>query len=185
MDVELTKEMCRVEALNYNNIGEFITKCRHVYYISNKNGWLSEICSHMKRNKSRNYWTKEKCHIEALKFKHRYEFQLNSNGAYRNALKNNWLDEICSHMKMTGNWYKRCIYVYEFPDNCAYIGLTYKLFERNLNRRKNKNDAVTKHINLTHLKPTLRQLTDYIFVDIASSLEIHYINEYKKMVGMY
>jgi predicted GIY-YIG superfamily endonuclease len=83
-------------------------------------------------------------------------------------------------MKKTGNWYKRCVYVYEFSDNCAYVGLTYNLSERNLNRKKDKDDAITKHIRQTQLVPTLKQLTEYVSVNIASSLEIFYIDEYRK-----
>jgi hypothetical protein len=68
--------------------------------------------------------------------------------------------------------------VYEFSDNCAYIGLTYNISERHLNRKKNINDAVTKHINETNLAPILKQLTDYLLVDLAADLEVKYITEY-------
>jgi hypothetical protein len=123
-------------------------------------------------------WSKENCRQEALKYEHRFEFQVNSSGAYGAAHRNNWLDEICVHMKKTGNWYNRCVYVYEFSDNCAYIGLTYNISERHLNRKKNINDAVTKHINETNLAPILKQLTDYLLVDLAADLEVKYITEY-------
>lgn len=131
-------------------------------------------------NKRPIFWTKEKCHYEALKYSYRYEFQKKSIRAYSAACRNGWLDDVCSHMQKTGNWYKRCVYVYEFSDNSAYIGLTYNLSERNLNRKKNKNDAVTKHINNTNLKPKLKQLSDYVSVNLASSLEIFYIDKYRK-----
>lgn len=45
------------------------------------------------------YWTKEKCHKEALKYNTRGEFNEKSKGAYLFAYRNNWLDDICSHMK--------------------------------------------------------------------------------------
>lgn len=54
---------------------------------------------HLKSKKGRNYWTKEKCYEESLKFNRRGEFQKKSKVAYQVALKNKWLDEICSHMK--------------------------------------------------------------------------------------
>jgi len=44
-------------------------------------------------------WYKENCILEALKYTTRSEFCTNANGAYTSALKNGWLDEICSHMK--------------------------------------------------------------------------------------
>lgn len=48
--------------------------------------------------KSPNYWTKDRCHEEALKYKTRKEFQTNSGIAYSKARKMGWLDDVCSHM---------------------------------------------------------------------------------------
>jgi hypothetical protein len=52
-------------------------------------------------------WTLEKCKEEALKYKTRNEFRLNSS-AYSAALRNNWITDICSHMtqksKPKGYW---------------------------------------------------------------------------------
>lgn len=48
--------------------------------------------------KPNNYWTKNKCKKEALKYNGRYEFQKGCSSAYHKALQNKWLDEICSHM---------------------------------------------------------------------------------------
>jgi hypothetical protein len=45
------------------------------------------------------YWTKERCHEEALKFKYKIDFRNNSASAYVISRKNDWLDEICNHMK--------------------------------------------------------------------------------------
>ena len=46
------------------------------------------------------YWTKEKCHEEALKYNTRGEFQKKSSTAYVKSRKEKWLDEICIHMKL-------------------------------------------------------------------------------------
>lgn len=63
--------------------------------------------------RSRNYWTKDRCHEEALKYKTRKEFQTNSKAAYSKARKMGWLDDICSHMllihKPPGYWIKERI----------------------------------------------------------------------------
>ena len=37
--------------------------------------------------------------LQALKFYSRFEFYLKDNGSYHAALKNDWLDDICSHMR--------------------------------------------------------------------------------------
>lgn len=44
-------------------------------------------------------WTFEKCKEEALKYKTRKEFYKNNNSAYNSARKNNWLEEVCNHMR--------------------------------------------------------------------------------------
>ena len=129
--------------------------------------------------KPRNYWTKEKCQNEALKYKYRSEFQKKSTRAYILCRTNNWLDEFCSHMKLLGDLYKRCIYSYEFPDKCVYVGLTFNLKKRNKDRKTDENDGVTKHIIETGLQPTLIQLTDYIDVEEASIKEGEYVKTYK------
>lgn len=54
-------------------------------------------------------WTKEVCAKEAKKYKTKSYFQKNCGSAYNSAHKNNWLDEICSHMtkpnfKPDGYW---------------------------------------------------------------------------------
>jgi len=42
---------------------------------------------------------KRKCKEESLKYNNRTDFRKKSNGSYSSALKNKWLEEICSHMK--------------------------------------------------------------------------------------
>lgn len=43
-------------------------------------------------------WTKDKCIIESKKFNRISEYQKNSKSSYNAALKNGWIDEVCSHM---------------------------------------------------------------------------------------
>lgn len=124
-------------------------------------------------------WTKDKSHHEALKFSTRKEFEVLSKKAYRAAYRNGWLDEVCSHMMRYGNRMFRCVYVYEFSDNCAYIGLTYNLKKRNSDRKLQKDDAVTKHIEKTNLLPVLKQLSEYIHLNVAAVMENDTIEFYK------
>ena len=44
------------------------------------------------------FWTKEKCAEDALKYVNKSEFHIKSSPAYNSAYKNDWLNEICSHM---------------------------------------------------------------------------------------
>jgi len=47
---------------------------------------------------SLNKWTMDKCKKEALKYNNRGEFSVKSANSYNAAVRNGWLDEICSHM---------------------------------------------------------------------------------------
>jgi hypothetical protein len=130
------------------------------------------------KRKPRGYWTKERCHKEALKYNKRKDFEVNSKASYAAAYRNGWVDEICSHMKRTGNKLFRCVYVYEFPDNYAYVGLTYDVSKRDRSRKFQNDDAVTTYIRKTNLTPKLKQISDYIHVDFAIELEKDLIEFY-------
>jgi len=94
-----TKERCQEEALKYNSRSEFKKKNSSSFRKAYVNSWLNDICSHMIiiRNEN-NYWAKERCQKESLKYNTRSEFRKNSKGAYSSAHKNEWLNDICNHM---------------------------------------------------------------------------------------
>jgi len=97
-------------------------------------------------------------------------------------LKNNsrFSNKILNYIKNMKNNKPRCIYVFEFEDGYAYVGLT-----RNLNKRKsehfNKKQTILKHYLKTNSDFELIQLTPYIEENLAAKLEelfkIHYINQ--------
>lgn len=132
----------------------------------------------MKR-KTRDYWTKKTCTIEALKYENRSEFKKKSGGAYNSCLKNDWLHNACSHMQPIGNRFKRLIYIYEFSDNSVYIGLTFNIKTRDNKHKRDKRSAVYKHIKKTGLIPKLTY-SDYIDVNKAIDIEIEKVEYYKK-----
>ena len=131
----------------------------------------------MKRQKQ----TIERCAKEALKYETRSEFRQNSYYIYNMACSFHWLDEICTHMIRTGSTMFRCIYVYEFPDDHAYIGLTNNIIKRNSKRKSKLKDAITKHIKETNLEPKLKQLSDYVYIEVARDLETEMIKVYESM----
>jgi predicted GIY-YIG superfamily endonuclease len=49
-------------------------------------------------------WAKEECIKASLNYEKRSDFEKNHRGAYMSALRNNWLDEVCSHMKPVKIW---------------------------------------------------------------------------------
>lgn len=127
----------------------------------------------------RNKWTYEKCKVEALKYNTKKELAENSIGVMRAIWYNKWY-ELCGHMKLIGNLYKRLIYVYEFSDNSCYVGLTCDVDRRNYQHIYTDNSSsVYKHIQETGLKPTLIIKTDYLDVKEAAELESKIEQEYE------
>lgn len=120
-------------------------------------------------------WTKEKCHVESLKFLYKNDFKKYSNGAYQASLRNNWHNEICSHMLNVGNEYKRLIYRIIFPNNVCYVGLTSNL-ERRI-REHLKKGVICSYIKENNVKPIFEKITDYINVDDAKILEEFWKNK--------
>lgn len=176
-----TKDRCREAALLCKDKKEFRNNCVSAYIASYDNNWLNDICSHMiEYHKKKGYWSKERCQELALDCIYRNEFQQKYKIAYNTSLKNNWLDEICSHMIPCGNLNERLIYAFIFPDNYVYIGLTCNIIRRkweHLNEQR-KNTSVYKYILKTKNIPKLVELTDYIDVNDAIKMEKYYIESY-------
>lgn len=122
----------------------------------------------------RTTYSKDVCREAALQCNYRSEFAKKFKGEYFAALRNDWLDEICSHMIVVGNHYKRCIYAYEFPNiegkNYVYVGLTDHIPQRDLvHGHKGAVFTFCKRHNLERPKPI--QLTDYIDKEEAKEQE--------------
>jgi len=129
--------------------------------------------------KPNGYWTYEKCENVALLCDNKKEMRKLYGTAYNIIKKNKW-DELISHLIPIGNKYKRLIYVYEFSDNCCYIGLTGNINRRNKQHMKeDEKSSVFIHIKNTKLIPNLILKTDYIKVDDAILLENNFLLEYK------
>ena len=170
-----TKEKCQVVALLYNNRNEFRKNDASVYRTALNKKWLDDLCSHM--NYINIYWNYDKCKNEALKYKHRNDFQKNSGSAYAYASRNKILNDICSHMIKIGSKEFRCVYVFEFDDNFAYVGLTYNIEIREEDH--NRKGPIYNHISRTNSKYKLIQLTDYIKKDDAQRIEESTMIDYK------
>jgi predicted GIY-YIG superfamily endonuclease len=168
------KERCHQASLSCKSVKEFKSKFSGAHYRAAKEGWLGDICSHLpdyRTIKPHNYWTKEKCHQEALKYNHRKEFQIGSCTAYMTAQKKRFLDEICSHMIPAVSFMKRFIYAYEFADKCVYVGLSYNVKKRNIQHLNKKTSPVYKHLLKCEDYKLIYIINEPIDITEASSLE--------------
>ena len=123
----------------------------------------------------RQTYSKENCSKAALSCSSRSEFASKYKGEYFKALRMNWLDEICAHMNVVGNRYRRCIYAYLFEQDdlkYVYVGLTGNIAKRDKEHRVRTSSAVNKFAQRHYLEiPPVRQMTDYLPKDQAATRE--------------
>jgi len=67
-------------------------------------------------------WSFEDCFKEALKFQSRQDFCNQSGSAYAASLRNNWIEDVCSHMVLL----KKPAGFYKIKENCIEEALKYE-----------------------------------------------------------
>lgn len=176
------KEKCANIALLYKSKTAFMKANKSAYNFSVKNGFLGEICSHMKKRIPAN-WTFEECRVEALKYEYKNDFARESPSHYYKSRREKWINLICSHMRIVGNLFKRMVYAYEFEDKSVYVGLTYNEYERDEKHKrpssKRTKSPVYDYKNKTGLNYIYKKISDYIYALDASDLEIRTVEEYR------
>lgn len=94
-----TYERCRIEGLKYKTRSAFARGSSGAYSEVVLRGWMNELCPHMPVKVTKiTFWTFERCHEEALKYRHRKDFNDNAKSAYLSARRNGWLEDVCKHM---------------------------------------------------------------------------------------
>lgn len=122
-----TFESCLENAKKYNTKSEWFKNHSGSYQAAHRNGWLDKCCEHMKpmefgRKKTDSL---EKCLEIAKKYKTRNDWNKNDHKSYRNAHRNGWLDQCCSHMEI-----KRRTQTLEKCVQAAYNYKTRDLFNK-------------------------------------------------------
>lgn len=123
----------------------------------------------------RQVYRKEDCAKAAKLFTSRSEFGRQRPGEYMKAMRMGWLDEVCAHMKVVGNRYRRCIYVYLFEVyglKYVYVGLTAHLEKRDKEHRTKARSSVNKFALLHEVDiPSVQQVTNYLPKEEAAQKE--------------
>jgi hypothetical protein len=96
---KITKEDCIEKVKECITISNFIKNAKEHYLVAIHNNWLSEFVFN-----NYSFWNYEKCKSAASYCKTRNEFQINNYGAYACALRNGWIEDICSHMEYKTKW---------------------------------------------------------------------------------
>ena len=78
-----------------NKISNYQYNSKSSYNTALKNGWIDDICSHMKRCKTKNgFWNNKKlCEIESKKYNNILQFSKGCWSAYNYSKINGWLYE--------------------------------------------------------------------------------------------
>lgn len=125
------------------------------------------------------YWNLDTIYLHAKECKTRTEFKLKYYGGYELAIKLNIIDKL--GFERNGDREHRCIYVCEFEDKSAYIGLTFN-YKSRVNEHLNKShkssikDYIIKNPDVRY---TFKQITEYIDKESASIKEGEFVEIYK------
>ena len=177
-----TKEKIIAVANKYKSLKKFMKEKKGAYLNAMRNGYLEEVTKHMERLQlPHGYWNKERCKEVAIQYEYRNEFQENCGSGYNACLNNGWLDEVCSHMKVSAHGYYHCVYVISNKrKNLAYIGITRQLFNARMDAHRNK-DNNSNSRKISRLKDTkFIQLTDYLYKgDEVKDIETKTVEDYR------
>ena len=164
-------------ALMYDDFHEFAKKEPSAYNGILHRGLGDKLLAHMKRRKKKEYTYDELVEISS-KYDVLQDFYSKEKGAYKAIKKRGLMKELCGHMRRKGDWCKRKIYVFTFPDGCAYIGLSMDPDRRYRQHIHDKKSPVYKHIQDTEAKYEYKILTDWLGANIAGEVEENYIRRY-------
>lgn len=185
---DYTDEDLRSIALKYKTKDEFHKNAGGAYLAAHRRGILDDVCSHMEEvRRPKGFYSKGYCHVIALGYKTRVEFEKGSSYAYHHAFNKGWLDDICGHMEAGwskwDSWNSRKVYVYTFADGYAYVGLTNDVSRRkseHLHKYTHKKiSPVLRHSRETGLSCEYKELTDWLDAVTAAKVEDDYIRKYK------
>lgn len=176
-----TYDMCKEIALTYQNRTEMYKNECSCFIKIYKSGWDKELFSHMPYLKKHNYWEKEVCIEESLKYDNLRDFKKGCPSALVTMRKNGWLSEV-KHFKPLGNLYKRYIYSIEFSDKSVYVGLSYDIYKR-LRQHILNEGTVSKHIkNSSNLTYKLKKLSEETLeISEAQKEERFWITKYEEL----
>lgn len=134
-------------------------------------------------HENRFFWNEDLVIEEAKKYKTYSDFQKYNQPAYNYARKNYLLDKIKTFFPPTikSNLKKRVVYVFEFSDGAAYVGLTchpeirLKQHVAGKYLKENSQSAVYKYIKSHSCTYTFKVLTPFLSAKKAANEERFYI----------
>ena len=172
-----TKERTIKEAGKYDMVSHFKYGSPGAFCAAKNNGWLQEIKAAMRE---RFVYSFEELQAEADKYEYVQDFMKNSPNYYKAASKRGIVEIICKRLKKKGSLVRRQLYVFEFSDHCAYIGLSFNPDNRKSRHLRDIKSAVYKHVAKTVCKYNFKIVSDFMDKDKAAAEERRLIIEYRQ-----
>jgi len=126
-------------------------------------------------------WTVEKAKAVIATCKDYHDFREKYKGCWNFLCHRNLLEELTSHLERKGDLYHRRIYVFEFTDGHAYVGLSKDPEERyKKHTQSEEKSAVFQYLQKTGCEFEFKLLTDWLDKDEASHAEEFWRQQYIK-----
>lgn len=171
------EESIKDEALKYTSKSNFSRNSSGAYAAAKRLGIFDLVTAHMVPKQIK--WTEDMIRKEAAKYSTKADFVKNSPKAADRARYYKIWDDVTKHMDVLGDRFKRLVYVYEFPNKVAYVGLTHDKKERDAQHRLS--GRIYDYIRKTGIEPELKVVSDdYIDVRDAQNLENCTVELYRK-----
>jgi len=174
-----TKEKVISIARKYTCYHQFKKKERFAYQASLRLKMTKELSKLLTRKiKPLGYWTDQKLLETALQYETLRDFRQNNSSAYNTlSRKPHLYRKVKQKMKKLGHKYKRALYVFEFGDKSAYIGITYD-YQKRYNEHMNSNKTIIEKTN--NFGHTFIMLNEYFPIEKIENKENMLIKEYKE-----
>ena len=163
------------------------------YQAAQSNGWLKDVidvlgyaerkCSVKEKKCSSNprLWTVEKAKAVITTCKDYHDFRVRYKGCWNFLCHRNLLEEMTSHLERKGDLYHRRIYVFEFADGHAYVGLSKDPKGRyKRHTQDDEKSAVYQYLQETGCDFEFKLLTEWLDKDEASYSEERWRQQYIK-----
>lgn len=140
-----TIDSLKKEASKYTTRMDFERYSKTAYTYANKHHFLQEIGSHLVYTKAR--WSDERIMERAKKYNTRGEFLKYDRGAYDASLRSGKHNYFCDHMEMKTTNELRDIYLIEFGNKIAYVGISYNVKNRIKHHKENRTSPLYSFLN--------------------------------------
>ena len=131
--------------------------------------------------KNDTFWTYEKCYDIAKQYLYKIDFNVNDKNAYNKSVRENWIKDFNWLIERNIEGDDRTIYVYEFTDGAAYVGLTNWIEHRDYQHRwgKRYSSVYEYSVNNNIEIPPVKILEENVNSNNAGNTENKWINFYR------